>query len=61
MGGTEIVYEAEQVSRSRRVDRLRRMIELRLDYRLHPRLDASDVVQDALLAERDRHCARAQA
>jgi RNA polymerase sigma-70 factor, ECF subfamily len=30
-------------------DRLRRMIDLRLDARLHRRLDASDVVQDALL------------
>ena len=30
-------------------DRLRRMIELRLDSRLHRRLDASDVVQDALV------------
>jgi RNA polymerase sigma-70 factor (ECF subfamily) len=30
-------------------DRLRRMIELRLDSRLHRRLDASDVVQDALI------------
>ena len=30
-------------------DRLRLMIELRLDSRLHRRLDASDVVQDALL------------
>ena len=30
-------------------DRLRRMVELRLDPRLRPRLDASDVVQDAFL------------
>src|ERR1700728_4236109 len=30
-------------------ERLRRMIELRMDARLHRRLDASDVVQDALL------------
>jgi RNA polymerase sigma-70 factor, ECF subfamily len=30
-------------------DRLRRMIDLRLDARLHRRLDASDIVQDALL------------
>ena len=30
-------------------ERLRRMIELRLDSRLHRRLDASDVVQDALV------------
>jgi RNA polymerase sigma-70 factor (ECF subfamily) len=30
-------------------ERLRRMVELRLDSRLHRRLDASDVVQDALV------------
>jgi RNA polymerase sigma-70 factor (ECF subfamily) len=30
-------------------DRLRRMVEMRLDTRLQARLDASDVVQDALL------------
>jgi RNA polymerase sigma-70 factor (ECF subfamily) len=30
-------------------DRLRRMVELRLDTRLHARVDASDVVQDAYL------------
>ena len=30
-------------------DRLRRMVELRLDPRLRPRLDASDVVQDAFI------------
>jgi RNA polymerase sigma-70 factor, ECF subfamily len=38
---------AELLSRYR--ERLRRMIELRMDARLHRRLDASDVVQDALL------------
>jgi RNA polymerase sigma-70 factor (ECF subfamily) len=29
--------------------RLRRMVELRLDWRLHARVDASDVIQDAYL------------
>jgi RNA polymerase sigma-70 factor (ECF subfamily) len=38
---------AELLARYR--ERLRRMIELRMDTRLHRRLDASDVVQDALL------------
>jgi len=30
-------------------DRLRRMVEIRLDARLHARIDASDVIQDAYL------------
>jgi RNA polymerase sigma-70 factor (ECF subfamily) len=30
-------------------DRLRRMVELRLDWRLQARIDASDVIQDAFL------------
>src|SRR5213080_2429351 len=34
---------------ARHRDRLRRMVELRLDWRLQARLDASDVVQDAYL------------
>lgn len=29
--------------------RLRRMVEMRLDWRLHARIDASDVIQDAFL------------
>jgi RNA polymerase sigma-70 factor, ECF subfamily len=37
----------ELISRQR--ERLRRMIELRLDKRLHGRLDTSDVLQDAML------------
>jgi RNA polymerase sigma-70 factor (ECF subfamily) len=32
---------------SRHRERLRRMIEMRLDHRLHARIDASDVIQDA--------------
>src|SRR5262249_15397089 len=34
---------------ARHRDRLRRMVELRLDTRLHARVDASDVVQEAYL------------
>src|SRR5262249_11659249 len=34
---------------ARHRDRLRRMVELRLDWRLQARLDASDVIQDAYL------------
>jgi RNA polymerase sigma-70 factor (ECF subfamily) len=34
---------------SRHRDRLRRMVEMRLDWRLQARLDASDVIQDAYL------------
>jgi RNA polymerase sigma-70 factor, ECF subfamily len=34
---------------TRHQDRLRRMVELRLDWRLQARLDASDVIQDAYL------------
>jgi RNA polymerase sigma-70 factor (ECF subfamily) len=34
---------------SRHRDRLRRMVEMRLDWRLRARLDASDVIQDAYL------------
>jgi RNA polymerase sigma-70 factor (ECF subfamily) len=34
---------------SRHRDRLRRMVELRLDWRLQARIDASDVIQDAYL------------
>src|SRR5436305_9612694 len=34
---------------SRHRDRLRRMVEMRLDRRLHARIDASDVIQDAYL------------
>src|SRR5712691_3107438 len=34
---------------ARHSDRLRRMVELRLDWRLQARLDASDVIQDAYL------------
>ncbi len=34
---------------TRHRDRLRRMVEMRLDWRLQARLDASDVVQDAYL------------
>jgi RNA polymerase sigma-70 factor (ECF subfamily) len=34
---------------SRHRDRLRRMVELRLDWRLQARIDASDVIQDAFL------------
>src|SRR5262249_13608423 len=39
--------EALQVLFSRHRDRLRRMVEVRLDPRLQARLDASDVIQDA--------------
>jgi RNA polymerase sigma-70 factor (ECF subfamily) len=38
---------AERVDRNR--DRLRRMVELRLDARLRARLDASDVLQETFL------------
>jgi RNA polymerase sigma-70 factor (ECF subfamily) len=38
---------AELFDRNR--DRLRRMVELRLDARLRARLDASDVLQEAFL------------
>jgi RNA polymerase sigma-70 factor, ECF subfamily len=38
---------AERFDRNR--DRLRRMVELRLDARLRARLDASDVLQEAFL------------
>ena len=34
---------------ARHRDRLRRMVELRLDWRLQARVDASDVIQDAFL------------
>src|SRR5258707_750464 len=34
---------------ARHRDRLRRMVEVRLDWRLHARIDASDVIQDAYL------------
>jgi RNA polymerase sigma-70 factor, ECF subfamily len=34
---------------TRHRDRLRRMVEMRLDWRLRARLDASDVIQDAYL------------
>jgi RNA polymerase sigma-70 factor (ECF subfamily) len=34
---------------TRHRDRLRRMVELRLDWRLQARIDASDVIQDAFL------------
>lgn len=34
---------------SRHRDRLRRMVEMRLDWRLQARIDASDVIQDAYL------------
>jgi len=34
---------------TRHRDRLRRMVEIRLDSRLHARIDASDVIQDAYL------------
>src|SRR5436305_10105684 len=34
---------------SRHRDRLRRMVEMRLDWRLRARIDASDVIQDAYL------------
>jgi RNA polymerase sigma-70 factor (ECF subfamily) len=34
---------------ARHRDRLRRMVEMRLDWRLRARLDASDVIQDAYL------------
>ncbi len=34
---------------TRHRDRLRRMVEMRLDWRLQARLDASDVIQDAFL------------
>ena len=30
-------------------DRLRRMVEVRIDRRLNPRIDASDVVQEAII------------
>ena len=33
---------------ARHRDRLRRMVEMRLDWRLQARMDASDVIQDAL-------------
>ncbi len=39
---------------ARHRDRLRRMVEMRLDARLHARLDASDVVQDAYLEVAER-------
>jgi RNA polymerase sigma-70 factor (ECF subfamily) len=39
---------------SRHRDRLRRMVELRLDRRLQARVDASDVVQDAYLEVAER-------
>ena len=35
---------------TRHRDRLRRMVQMRLDWRLHGRIDASDVIQDAYLA-----------
>ena len=34
---------------ARHRERLRRMVQMRLDYRLHGRIDASDVIQDAYL------------
>src|SRR5262245_3715670 len=34
---------------ARHRERLRRMVEMRLDWRLQARLDASDVIQDAYL------------
>ena len=34
---------------TRHRDRLRRMVEVRLDWRLQARVDASDVIQDAYL------------
>jgi RNA polymerase sigma-70 factor (ECF subfamily) len=34
---------------SRHRERLRRMVQMRLDWRLHGRIDASDVIQDAYL------------
>jgi RNA polymerase sigma-70 factor (ECF subfamily) len=34
---------------TRHRDRLRRMVQMRLDWRLHGRIDASDVIQDAYL------------
>ena len=34
--------------------RLRRMVEMRLDWRLHARLDASDVIQDAFVDAAER-------
>src|ERR671936_2721607 len=39
---------------ARHRDRLRRMVEIRLDPRLQARLDASDVVQDAYLEVAER-------
>jgi RNA polymerase sigma-70 factor, ECF subfamily len=45
---------ARQELLARHRERLRRMVTVRLDHRLAPRLDASDVVQEAL-AEADRH------
>jgi RNA polymerase sigma-70 factor, ECF subfamily len=39
---------------ARHRERLRRMVAVRMDRRLSPRLDPSDVVQEAL-AEADRH------
>jgi RNA polymerase sigma-70 factor (ECF subfamily) len=39
---------------TRHRDRLRRMVEMRLDVRLQPRIDASDVIQDAYLEVTER-------
>jgi RNA polymerase sigma-70 factor, ECF subfamily len=39
---------------SRHRERLRRMVQMRLDWRLHGRIDASDVIQDAWLEATSR-------
>ncbi len=44
-GGTDRDQLTELLARSR--DRLRRMVRLRMDRRLHGRIDASDVIQEA--------------
>jgi RNA polymerase sigma-70 factor (ECF subfamily) len=45
---------------TRHRDRLRRMVQLRLDRRLAPRLDPSDIVQDALVEAHQRLARYAQ-
>ena len=44
---------------TRHRDRLRRMVEMRLDWRLRARIDASDVIQDAYLDGRKDDAAAA--